>query len=281
MAETTELVMRGGRFIRKVTRTEEQDIGSQVELLQKLLPRPASTVHNIGTINWREKSAPVHMLHSGNKLAAFAEIPTIGPRCVYSPIWNLKGSEMASKYGKLTVDEKADFMKKIHEYVERWDPQFSRSSPGTPFEVITRADVPWNVRKFGPLLFIIVFDSTIGPDIRMTGLRSFYYTGTYMAALANKELAALDLVNHFDDGRVCMGGDFDGRYNTGSRLHCSVLEFVQLAADSYNTTQSNNHLHHLRMNAKWCLNPERNNVLDSPDLLKGQNLSLPFMMGLI
>lgn len=273
--------MRGGRFIRKVVRTEEQDIGSQVELLQKLLPRPASTIHNLGTINWRDKPAPVHAIHSGSKLALFAEVPTIGPRTVYSPVWTSKGGEMAGKYAKLTVDEKADFMKRIHEYVEWWDPMFGYTGPRTPFEVLTRADIPWNVRKFGPLLFIVVFDSIAGPDARMTGLRSFYYTGCYMAALREKELRALDLVNHFDDGHVCMGNEFDGRHYTGARIPTSLMEFVQIAADSYNTTMSNGHLHHTRMNTKWRLNGERGNVVNSPELLKEYNLSLPFMMGLV
>jgi hypothetical protein len=282
MAQTTELVMRGGRFLRKTTTVEEQDIGGQVELLQKLLPRPASTVHNLGQINWRGKQAPVHSIHSGNKLALFAEVPSIGPRCIYSPRWNTNGERLANRYPTFTIEQKADFMKKIHDHVDCWDPRFGRTAIGSAFEVITQADIPWNVADYGPLLFIIVFETAKSPSNHMTGMKGFYYTGTYMAALEGKELKALDLVNHFDDGRVCMGNEFDQQFYTGNIVKTSLIESMQKCADSYNTTQSNNHLHHSRMDVNWRLNPKRDN-LASPGcyLLKNYSVSLPFMMGLV
>jgi len=274
--------MRDGRFIRKTTTVDEQDVGSQVDTLQRLMPKPSNMAYNLGTIKWRGKIAPVHMIYSnGTRIALIAEIASIGPRCVYRPIFNSAGVKKAAAYKTMTVEEKAEFMKTLEQYVDYWTPAFGNQVPATPFEVCMMADIPWNVKKYGPLLFTVVMDATASfKNSTLSGLKSFHYVETYMTSVFSKELRALDLVNHFDDGRVCMGPEFDNAHK-GKVIDLSLLGFMQIAADSYNTSASNTHLFKNNMTQAWSLNPERTNVYGSNTLIKSYNLSLSFMLGLV
>lgn len=245
--ETEELILKDGNFVRRETSITETVIGDAAGLLAKYMTKPAFNVGNIGTVLWGgDRRLFAHVLMNGTRALVYTLLPDIRVSLTYLPVMK---PEFVDAYN----DRDPSLAKDLKSKILGWS--YSANPTGTPTEFLERKIplvIPWEANIRGQLIFSV--ECTMNPSYMapLTATGAPVAGSAYLTVLRSKKLYPIRLANHYSNGKICLGNDWDGSRATKT----SYVDILQHALNTYINAQNNRDLYEMDMDRLWSLEPE-------------------------
>ena len=248
----TRILLRGGRFVRETI--EQEDLGTQESVLASCIrPSPAfvpciaPAPSNVGH---------VHMIAHSDKAIVMCEMTSLPVDCVFRPQYDTYSAPIETGKKIPYTGSALEEIKRIN--ATRKDtglpelpleeeevkyplscylPVFSKKAPSTFMkedDILDKTPFIWPSKE-GKLLFVMTAE-LLKP---MTSTYCFYVNQCYIFVLRKGELFALRFPNIYDDGRVCMGHDWEDDRSGGRK---NLLGAFTYCYHTFQTTAMNGDL---------------------------------------